>query len=275
MYARVAVLLLVFTYLVVWQLRLSTGRDQLWVDGKDAEAHEKGEEVRVKTRFWSAPILIIFGIGFTFFVFDVTMSLAPLWFSTLWGGWHFAVMMQTLMASLLITMFIVKNTTFLGNYIKRQQFHDVGKLMHGFTAFFAYLTFAHVLTYWYGNMPEETLYFIKRIKGPWLFFVSIVPILAFVVPLYGLIFKASKWTSFVAIPLASLILFAQWCGYFVVVMPEVTDGSKLLPFPWVEVGLFVGMAGAFVSTFLLFAKRHPMLAVADPLLAQALEDGHH
>ncbi len=272
-YARCAFLLLGFTYLAVWQLRLSTGRDQLWVDGKDAEAHEKGEEVRVKTRFWSAPILIFFGVGFTFFVFDVTMSLAPTWFSTLWGGWHFAVMMQTLMASLLITSFILKGNTFLGDYIKRQQLHDLGKLMHGFTVFFAYLTYAHVLTYWYGNMPEETSYFIARLERPWLYFVFAIPLLGFVFPLYSLIFKASKWTSYIAIPIAGTILFAQWCTYLLIVMPQTTP--TIAPFPWVEVGLFVGMAGAFVSTFLVFAKRHPMLPIADPLLAQALDDGHH
>jgi hypothetical protein len=35
------------------------------------------------------------------------------------------------------------------------------------------------------------------------------------------------------------------------------------------------MFGLFVSTFLWFAKRYPMLPVADPLLAEALHDEHH
>ncbi len=274
MYFRVIFLLLIMTAVVFWQLKLSLGRDKLWMEGRHEEAEAAGEEVRVKSKFWSAPVLIIFGVGFTFFCFDVTMSLSPLWFSTLWGGWQFAVMMQTLMATLLITMFALRKTA-IGPYIKRKQFHDVGKLMHGFTVFFGYLTFAHILTYWYGNVPEETEYFIHRLHGPWLFFVSAVPVLAFVIPLYSLIFKAAKWTSYITIPLAGIILLGQWFTYLILVMPEVVSPETFLkPLPFVEIGLFLGMLGLFLGTFLWFAKRFPMLPVADPLLAEALHGDH-
>lgn len=275
MYVRVILILLVITALVLWQLKLSLGRDKAWVEGRRDEAEALGEEVRVKSKFWSAPVLVIFGCAFTFFCFDITMSLSPLWFSTLWGGWQFAVMMQTLMATLLITMFAIRHTK-VGSFIGRQQFHDVGKLMHGFTVFFGYLTFAHVLTYWYGNVPEETEYFIHRLHGPWLFFLAVIPILGFVIPLYSLIFKASKWTSYITIPIASIILLAQWCTYLILVQPEVVSTETFLqPLPFVEVGLFLGMLGLFVGTFLWFAKRYPMLPVADPLLAEALHGDHH
>lgn len=277
MYVRVVFILLAITGLVFWQLRHSLGRDKLWMDGKYEEAAAQGEKVKFLTRFWSAPIIIVFGVGFTWFCFDITMSLSPLWFSTLWGGWQFAVMMQTLMGSLLIVMFAIKDTA-IGAYIKRQQFHDVGKLMHGFTVFFAYLTFAHVLTYWYGNVPEETEYFIHRLHGPWLYLVFAIPLLAFVIPLYSLIFKSAKWTAYITIPLATMILLGQWFTYLIIVMPEVVSAENFLapiPFPFVEVGLFLGMFGLFLGTFIWFAKRYPMLPVADPLLAEALHGEHH
>jgi len=276
MYARVFLLLALLTYLVIWQLRISTNRDKVWLEGRFEEAAELGEEVRVKTKYWSAPILICYGFAFTFFCFDIVMSLAPLWFSTLWGGWQFSVMMQTLMAALLITMFALKSTK-IGEYIQRQQFHDVGKLMHGFTIFFAYLTYAHILTYWYGNVPEETIFFIDRLKGPWLYFVFAIPLLAFVVPLYLLIPKWAKWTKPWTMTMASIILFAQWLTYQLIVVPEVVKAEDYLKHyvPFIEIGLFLGMAGLFISTFLWFAKRYPMLPVADPLLEQALRGGHH
>jgi hypothetical protein len=112
--------------------------------------------------------------------------------------------------------------------------------MHGFSIFFAYLTYAHILTYWYGNMPEETEYFLLRMKTPWLYIVLIAPLLSFLIPLYGLIPKASKWTKMITCPIAIGILVAQWFTYLLVVMPEVVKSG---PFgvPAIEIGMFLGV----------------------------------
>lgn len=273
-YIRMAIVLVAIVSLAVWQLRLSTSRDRAFIDGKPEQTNALGQEVKTKLRFWSAPILVVYGVAFTFLCFDLTMSLMPTWFSTLWGGWHFAVMMQTLMASLLIVMFALRSSE-IGAAISRQQFHDVGKLMHGFTIFFAYLTYAHVLTYWYGNVPEETEYFLHRMHAPWIYLVYAIPLLGFVIPLYVLIFKPAKWNAKVAIPISALILFAQWLTYILVVMPQVVEGSEWGGFPVYEVGMFLGMFGLFAATFLWFAKRNPMLPLGDPLLAEALAGEHH
>jgi hypothetical protein len=201
------------------------------------------------------------------------MSLEPLWLSTLWAGWLFAIMMQTLMALLMVFMFTVK-PSMIGSLIGRQQFHDVGKLMHGFTVFFAYLTYAHVLTYWFGNMPEETEYFLHRMHAPWLWIVLVAPLFSFVIPLYTMIFKAAKWTAAVAVPIAVLILAAQWFAYLVVVIPDVVDASQW-KLPWVEMALFLGFLGLFLQTYFWFGKRFPMVGLADPLLPEALHGDHH
>ncbi|SMF32939.1 hypothetical protein [Pseudobacteriovorax antillogorgiicola] len=272
-FLRVGVVLASILVLSLWQLRLSLKRDQLAMAGQKAEAEAYGQEVKEKLKFWSAPILVVYGTGFTFMGMDLVMSLSPLWFSTLWGGWQFAIMMQTLMASLLLVMFMIKGTN-VGKVIQRQQFHDVGKLMHGFTIFFAYLTYAHVLTYWYGNVPEETEYFIHRLHQPWFGLVIAVPILGFLVPLYTLIFKAAKWTAWVTGPIACLILLAQWFSYLLMIQPEIVkDNSTWVP--GLEIGVFFGMFGLFALTFTMFAKRNPMVPIADPLLKNALDSGHH
>ncbi|NRA63672.1 MAG: hypothetical protein HRU19_04270 [Pseudobacteriovorax sp.] len=270
---RVAVVLLAMLWVSLFQFKMSIKRDQLFLEGNNDEAAFKlAKEAQSKLKFWSAPILVVYGVGFTFLGMDLIMSLSPLWFSTLWGGWQFAVMMQTLMASLLITMFILKDSN-PGKYIQRQQFHDVGKLMHGFTIFFAYLTYAHVLTYWYGNMPEETEYFLERLHEPWIYLVLTIPIFGFVIPLYTLIFKAAKWTKAVAMPLSIIILGAQWLTYMLITMPVLVKAEDFTS-PGLEIGVFIGMLGLFVTCFCWFAKRFPMLPLTDPLLKDAIE-GHH
>lgn len=255
-----------------WQLKLKLDRDRAMVDGDQAKATTMALAAQRKLRYWSAPILVAYALLFSFMSFDLLKSLSPLWFSTLWGGWAFAIMMQTLMATLLIVMFALKGTA-IGQVITREQFHDVGKLMHGFTIFFAYLTYAHVLTYWYGNIPEETLYFIERMQAPWIYIVMAAPIMSFLIPLFALIPKTSKWTSGITLPLAGLILFAQWLAFLLVVMPEVVPAAQWR-FPWLEIGVFFGFLGLFMQTILRFGKRNPMVAIADPLLPAAYA-GHH
>jgi hypothetical protein len=179
-------------------------------------------------------------------------------------------MMQTLMASLLVCMWIFKGSA-IGSVIQRQQFHDVGKLMHGFTIFFAYLTYAHILTFWYGNMPEETEYLIHRMHAPWIYIVIGAPIFSFLIPLYSMIPKAAKWTKMIGGTVAIGILIAQWFTYMLLVQPEV---SKSMTLPWIEVGMFLGVFGLFLVSIFVFAKKNPMVAVGDPLLTDFFAESH-
>lgn len=265
--------ILIAIYLTArWQIKQSTERDLLLVSGNKDKAMEVGLLAKKKLRFFAAPCLIVYGFGMTFLYFDLTMSLEPLWFSTLWGGWFFSIMMHTLMASIMVMMFFFKNSSF-GSFIKQKHFHDIGKMMHGFTAFFGYLTYAHILTYWYGNVPEETEYFIHRLHAPWIYLVYIILVLAFIAPMFIMIPKAAKWTKKIALPMALTILFAQWCTYYLVVMPSVTDLSKMYV-PFIEVGMFAGILSLFIAMIYQFGGRVPMVTIADPMLPAAMHDHH-
>lgn len=265
-----AVLLIVG--LSCWQLGLGLRRDRSLMEGKRQEADMLGAVAKAKLQYWSGPMLVVYAVAFSLVAFDLMMTLSPKWFSTLFAAWMFAIMMQTLLATLLITMFALKKTS-LGSVMKQQQFHDVGKMLHGFTIFFAYLTYAHILTYWYGNMPEETEYYIHRLHGPWLCLIIIAPLLNFVLPLFVLIPKPSKWTAAIAVPLCYIILIAQWMVDLIVVIPEVTSAEDF-HFPWIELGGLFSMTALFAICVVAFAKRNPMLAVADPLLPLALSEHH-
>lgn len=273
MLVRDIVALVLVIGLGLWHISQSLKPDLLFVNGEKDKSKAEASAAQQRLRFWSAPVLIVYALCFSLLAFDLTMSLAPVWFSTLWGGWGFAIMMQTLMASMLLFMFMLKESV-IGQYVRRQQFHDIGKLMHGFTIFFAYLTYAHLLTYWYANMPETTEYYIARLHSPWIAMIVIVPILAFVLPLFALLPKVSKWVGGLAIPVASLILAAQWFTYLIVVMPEVVRGEWSPPLV-LEFGVFLGFLGMFIGCLRWFGKRYPMLAVSDPLLAESLSHSGH
>jgi hypothetical protein len=275
-------ILSLLTLVSMWQLKQSVARDMLFVKGDKEAALKLGKENKVKLNFWSGGLLVIYGVCLTFFGMDMIMSLSPLWFSTLFGGWQFAIMMQTLFATTLLVMFALKGTA-IGEFIFRQQFHDVGKLLFGFTVFFGYTTFAHILTYWYGNMPEETEYYIHRLHFPWQYFLWFVFFAGFVFPMYSLVFKGAKWNWWAAIPIATIVLVAQWCTNLVLVMPEVVPTLSNAPavteiyskLPIAELGGFLFFLGLFFTTFLTFARKVPMVGLADPLLPDGVELSHH
>jgi len=98
--------------------------------------------------------------------------------------------------------------------------------------------------------------------------------MGFIIPLYALIPSRAKWTAGWTLPVAGMILLAQWITNLVLVMPEVVKVEKL-SIPYVELGGFFMVLGLFITTFLTFARKVPMLPVGDPLLHKALAAGHH
>ena len=73
-----------------------------------------------------------------------------------------------------------------------EHLHDVAKLMFGFTVFWAYIAFAQYFLIWYGNMPEETQFYLLRRNGAWYPMSILLPILYFVVPFFLLLPRAHK-----------------------------------------------------------------------------------
>lgn len=272
MIVRDIIALLVILALATWHRRKTTQPDQVVLTGELDKAAFVGEESRKALRHWSAPVLVCYAFLYSLLSFDLIMSLAPTWFSTLWAGLSFSIMMQTLFALTMIFMFAFKNGP-LGVFIQRQQFHDIGKLLFGFTAFYAYLAYSHVLTYWYTNIPEETSFFLTRMQEPWLKLLIVAPFASFLVPFSLLVAKPAKWTPYFTIPVCCLVLAAQWVNYLLFVIPEVADPASW-NFPWIELGVMLGFVGLFFLMFARTAKRAPLLGIGDPLLLAALSSEH-
>ena len=51
--------------------------------------------------------------------------------------------------------------------ITEEHYHDIGKWMFAFTFFWAYTAFSQFMLQWYGNMPEETVWYKYRMFGEW------------------------------------------------------------------------------------------------------------
>ena len=49
--------------------------------------------------------------------------------------------------------------------LSSEHLHDLGKLLFAFTVFWAYIAFSQFFLIWYGNIPEETIFYRRPARG--------------------------------------------------------------------------------------------------------------
>jgi hypothetical protein len=69
---------------------------------------------------------------------------------------------------------------------------DLGRMLFGFSAFWAYLVWCSFLPVWYANLPGETGEIILRTVGGWRFFSLAIVLLCFALPFLVLFSEVSK-----------------------------------------------------------------------------------
>ena len=108
----------------------------------------------------------IMGVTIAFAGYDYLMSTDPHWFSTMFGiyffagGWLGALCLTTFTALLLKKGGMLESVTV-------EHIQDMGKFMFAFTVFWTYIAFSQYMLYWYANLPEEIVWFQKRLTAGW------------------------------------------------------------------------------------------------------------
>jgi hypothetical protein len=218
-----------------------------------------------------APLLcLLYAYLFSLLAFDLIMSLAPHWYSNLFGAYYFMGSFLTGLTMLALMTVYWRGRLGLHALIGRQQFHDLGKMIFGFTIFWAYLTYSQLLVIWYGNLPEETAWVFYRIWSEWRPVALLVLILVFVVPFWGLLWVRAKVTPFTFTLFAAISAVGMWLERFLQVQPSLAERPQVgLP----EIGISLGFLGLFLLAYGVFARVFPM--VSPRLAEQALEVTHH
>lgn len=282
MFTRLLVSLVAMTwigYRIVWEA--------MKPDFRDAAAHLTGEK-KARYERWSAgydeavsddrvwrlgpAYAVVYAIAFTFVAFDGIMALQPHWFSNLLGGFYFMGSFlggHTLLA--LTAMYGVRHLQVADLYSPKQR-HDLGKLVFGFTVFWAYLMWAQFLVIWYGNMPEETGFVFARLWGHWLPIGRAVFLGMFIFPFIGLLGVAPKKLPLTLGLFTGISLVALWLERYLLVVPSVTTAAPQFGLP--ELGPTLALLGLFLLAYALFARNFPMLSPRLALITMEQERGH-
>jgi len=172
---------------------------------KSREQDESGDpKISEKLRIASAPAAIVFSIVLCMVSFDVLMSSAPKWFSTIYGVNFWGSAGAGGFATLALLTLGIQRSGRLTRSVTAEHYHDMGKWLFAFTFFWAYTAFSQFMLQWYGNMPEETHWYKYRMFGEWQW-VSIALLVGFWA--FPFVFLLSRWTKRIV---PSLVFFSVW-----------------------------------------------------------------
>lgn len=261
------------TALSLWyiytSLRLDVGMNPEWTGNGWGEALRArmrrafGEERReihsthtLQGRL-SVWLCLIFAFGWSVLSWDLSMGLSLHFQSALYGWWFFmGGWLSALALFALLTMWW-RNHLGAHQLITEVKFHDLGKLVFAFTAFWGYLTFGQYLVIWYGNLPEETHFMRLRLIAPWKVVTLTSVTLIFVLPFFGLLSRKTKvvlpWLT--AFTIASLL--GMWLMRYVEVYPSTYGEVAAVPFGIWEVGVLLLYAGAWGWVYAKFMDAFP------------------
>jgi hypothetical protein len=229
------------------------------------------DQLTVTSGPWSIAFLLVFALSFSFFSVDLLMSLMPHWYSTIFGVYVFSGLFQATMAVMILFIIYCRKKGLLAGYVDENHIHDLGKFMFAFTVFWAYIAYSQYMLIWYANLPEETIFYLPRVTGPWTCVSVALLLFKFVVPFMALLSRRAKRNSTYLGTIAVLILVMQYVDLYWLVYPNLN--SKELVFGLPEILIFVGFAGLFLFAVLRFLSQHAIVPVKDPRIGESLH--HH
>jgi hypothetical protein len=172
---------------------------------KSREQDESGDpKISETLRIASAPAMILYSLATCFLSFDILMSIAPKWFSTIYGVSFWGSACVGAFSALALIVLGIQRSGRLVHSVTPEHYHDIGKWMFSFTFFWAYTAFSQFMLQWYANMPEETHWYKYRMFGEWKW-VSILMLVGFWA--FPFIILMSRWTKRVV---PSLVFFSVW-----------------------------------------------------------------
>ena len=227
------------------------------------------EHFHTRMRKTSAPGMILFAFTITFAAFDWLMSLDAHWYSTIFGVYIFTGTFLAILSFMVLYLRGLQSKGILGASVTVEHYHDIGKLLFAFTVFWAYISGSQYFLIWYGNIPEETIWFLHRWKGSWKIVSLGLVVSHFTIPFFVLLFRSAKRHPVALGSMAGLILLMHWFDLYWLVQPNLhTEGAR---FSWMDLSTTIGLGGLLLGWLWHRLCQQPLVPIKDPRLQQSIE----
>ena len=188
------------------------------------DARERARRNRLAT-----VLLMLWLVTLSLWGFDLLMSLDPKWYSGLFGG-YFAVSTLYTTFCLLSILSIRANARGIAS-IPPAAIQDVAKLQFAMSVMWMYFFWSQYLVIWYGNVPVETRFFLRRFfVQPWQTLAFVILVVGWVIPFLYLLKRLTGRPPQRHGPLFTVALFglvAIFLERVFVVFPSVSAANAL------------------------------------------------
>jgi len=232
---------------------------------------EYSEDLNNRILKWSAIGTCVFSVTVSMAAFDWLMSIEPHWFSTIFGVYVFAGAFVSTAAFLTLINIFLLNGGYLKGIVTTDHLHDLGKLMFGFSVFWAYIWISQYLLIWYSNIPEETEYYLLRSHHGFKPFFWVTLFTNFFFPFFALMSREAKRNVKRLKLVAVVILLGHWVDLYVMIAPKVVEhhgGHAKIGLT--EIGMFIGFFSLFLFVVLKGLSKVNIIAKADPYLEEGV-----
>jgi hypothetical protein len=243
-------------------------------DATEDEAERK--RLLRKMEYYAPSGLLLLALTATFAAFDLMMSLNYHWFSTIFGVIFWADGIRASLCSCVLVVVLLRSAGYLRETVTHEHLHDFGKLMFGFTVFWAYVAFAQYFLYWYGNIPEETKWYWDRRTDSWYTLSILLPVCYFGVPFLVLLPRGSKRNPTVIGLVAAWVLLWEAVHLYWEIMPEGLKAAAHdrpaagVSVHWLDVASFIMFAGVLVCCLLYGWRKAALIPLRDLRLGESI-----
>jgi hypothetical protein len=222
----------------------------------------------VQMRGRSFPSLLLFAACATFSAWDWLAALDHHWSSTMFGVYIFAGAGGASMSLIILVVLGLKNAGYL-QFVNEEHYHIMGKLLFTFSIFWGYIGFSQYMLIWYGNIPEETEWFIRRNVESWNFLSTALVIGRFFVPFLYLLFQFTKRNPRLLAFISFWALGMHILDTYVTVLPFIHPTGFQVNILDLLSLLAIGCPLAFL--FLRTLRNAPLFPSRDPRLQESLK----
>jgi hypothetical protein len=243
-----------------------------------AQSFEESARYLEKASRFSGPTMVFWSLVVTFAAVDWVLTLDPHFFSTIWGLLFIAGWGLSCFCFIVTILAFLSDKPPMDRVLGRRHFHDLGKLVLALVMVWAYFNFAQFLIIWSGNIPEETSWFLARMKGGWGYIGVALILFHFAFPFVVLLqqdFKRrAKWLAGIAI----FILVMRLVDMFYLIGPNpriVTHGAEQGAFivSWMDIIAPIAVGGIWLWWFFGELLKRPMVPANDPYFENAIHHG--
>jgi hypothetical protein len=213
--------------------------------------------------------VVLLFLSATFASVDWGMSLAPHWFSTIYGVLFIVSAGLSALSFTILLMAHLADEEPFKSALSPETVHDLGKLLLTFTMLWGYVNFSQFLITWSGNLSEETPFYVHRLHGAWGSIAVLLLLFHFALPFALLLSRPLKRNPKALATVAALMLLMQVVDLFWLVAPDLLahgEGDAPLRIHWMDAASLLGLGGVWLALFTRQALGAPLLPAGEPEL---------